>query len=103
MQMFFMDTDTAIFAEGIARTCAASKYSLEELEDILFEEVLPACRFNLFMLPAPEWAGYRLEYLTEQILENHRFGKRRPFVFRRFTQECWDGVRGRIVALRADL
>ena len=102
MQMFFMDTDTAIFAEGIARTCAASKYSLEELEDILFQEVLPACRFNLLMLPAPEWTGFTLEYLTEQVLEKHRFGKRRPFMFRNFTQEYWGEVRGRILELRGE-
>lgn len=100
MQILFMDTDPDLFVDSIARTCAASKYSLDELEAILFQEVLPACRFNLFTLPGGEWRGFELEWLTARILEKHRFGKRRPLILRRYTRDHWEKIRGRISALR---
>ena len=100
LQMFFMDTDSDLLVDSIARTCATSKYSLDELETILFQEVLPACRFNLFTLPGGEWRGFGLEWLTARILEKHRFGKRRPLILRQYTQGHWKKIRGRILALR---
>lgn len=89
LQMIFMDTDPALELPGLARVCAASPYSVDELEAILFNEVLPACRFNMFDLPAPEWAGFNLEWLTQRILVKHRFGRRKPFLLRRYTRGWW--------------
>jgi hypothetical protein len=48
LQMFWMDTDPNIFLESAARVCAQSKYSLPEIEQIFWNEVRPAVRFNLF-------------------------------------------------------
>jgi hypothetical protein len=33
---------------------------------------------NLMLLPAPEWAGFDMDWLSKRILERHRFGKRLP-------------------------
>jgi hypothetical protein len=78
MQNFWMDTDPGILLPRVAEVCAASKYSLVELEAIYWNEVRPAVSFNLFMLPAPEWAGFEITWLTNRILKKHRFGKRLP-------------------------
>jgi hypothetical protein len=89
LQMFYMDTDPALFLESAAEVCARSPYSLVEIEAILFNEVLPACRFNLFMLPAPEWAGFATDWLVQRILRKHRFGRRLPLLCRRYTRDWW--------------
>jgi len=47
LQMFWMDTDPDIFLESVAKTCAQSKYSLSEIEQIFCNEVRPAVEFNL--------------------------------------------------------
>lgn len=79
MQNFWMDTDPEILLPEVARICAESKYSLEELEAIYWNEVRPAVKFNLFMFPAPEWAGFELEWLKKRILEKQRYGKPLPW------------------------
>jgi hypothetical protein len=89
LQMFFMDTDPTALLDHMAQVCARSPYTLEELEQILFQEVLPACRFNLFALPAPEWGGFETQWLVERILKKHRFGRRRPLVLRGTTRAWW--------------
>ena len=86
--MIYMDTDPALFLDPMASVCAASPYSLGELEDILFQEVLPSLRFNLFSM-AGDWEGYEVGWLTKRILEKHRFGRRRPFLWRRYTKRWW--------------
>jgi len=89
LQMLYMDTDPPGLLEQIADGCARSPYSLAELEAILFSEVLPACRFNLFLLPAPAWAGFERSWLIRRILAKHRFGRRRPLLLRRYTARWW--------------
>lgn len=81
LQMFWMDTDPAVLLGSIADACAESKYSLAEIERIFWNEVRPAVAFNLAMLPAPEWAGFELEWLTARVLKKHRFGRRLPWKF----------------------
>lgn len=100
MQMLFMDTDPAEFLDEIAEACARSQYSLEEIEDVLFHEVLPACRGNLFALPAPEWAGLDPGELERRILAKHRFGRSRPLLYRGYTRGWWERIEPRIRALR---
>jgi hypothetical protein len=90
LQMLFMDTDPALELEPMAEVCAHSAYGVEELEEILFQEVLPACRFNMFLLPAPEWEGFETGWLVARILRKHRFGRRRPWLLRRYTREWWE-------------
>ena len=88
LQMFFMDTDPADFLQDMAEVCAKSPYSEEEIEAILFNEVLPACRFN-FIGVAPVWEGFETSWLVERILKKHRFGRGRPFLLRRYTTSWW--------------
>jgi hypothetical protein len=78
MQMFWMDTDPAFEITPAAKTCASSKYSIEELKLIFMNEVRPAVQFNLYAGPVPEWTGFELEWLTQRILKKHRFGKSLP-------------------------
>ena len=99
--MLFMDTDVTLWHDRIVEVCIKSKYSVDELEAILFNEVLPGLRFNLWLFPAPEWRGFETEWLKQRILNKHRFGKRRPLLGRRYTQRHWRQLRPRIEAKEA--
>ena len=92
MQNLYMDTDVTLSYEYIAKVCGNSKYSIDELEDILFQEVLPALKFNLFHLPAPEWAGFETQWVVARILKKHKFGKSRPWILRRYTTSHWKAL-----------
>ncbi len=92
LQDLYMDTDVTLSYGYISKICAASKYSIEELENILFLEVLPALKFNMFALPAPEWAGFQTEWIVHRILKKHRFGKRKPWILRRYTNYHWKAL-----------
>lgn len=100
MQDLFMDTDVTLSYEYIVDQCSKSKYGIDELENILFNEVLPALRFNMFDLPAPEWAGFQTEWLVKRILKKHRFGKSKLWVLRRYTQKHWDVLKPKIETLK---
>ena len=101
MQDLFMDTDVTLSYEFIIKRCAESKYGIDELEKILFNEVLPALRFNMFSMSAPEWAGFQTERVVKRILEKHRFGKSKPWILRSYTQQHWDVLRPKIQAERS--
>ena len=92
LQDLYMDTDVTLSYGYISKICGESKYSIEELEKILFQEVLPALKFNMFDLPAPEWSGFQTEWVVERVLKKHRFGKRRPWVLRRYTNSHWKAL-----------
>lgn len=96
LHMLYMDTDVTLFYDNIVASCQASKYSVEEIEEILYQEVLPAVGFNMYMLPAPEWRGFEAAWLRKQVLEKHRFGKRRPFLLRLYTYYHWRRIRNRL-------
>jgi hypothetical protein len=69
---FFLDTDLQEEDfQYIARICAASPYSLTELEHIMFTEVWPAFLPNL-LAPAGEWAGWPETFVNERILKQYR-------------------------------
>ena len=89
MQDLYMDTDVTLSYEHISKVCGNSEYSIKELEEILFQEVLPALKFNMFDLPAPEWAGFESEWVVDRVLKKHKFGKRRPWILRRYTNSHW--------------
>lgn len=90
--MLFMDTDVSSSIGDIVETCADSDYTIDDLERILFNESLPALRFNL-MSVAGEWRGFETEGLKRLVLEKHRFGRRRPWLFRKYTSEKWAVIR----------
>ncbi len=101
MQHFWMDTDPSILLPGIARICAESKYTLEELEAIFWNEVRPAVSFNLAMLPAPEWAGFEIEWLKERVLRKSRYGKALPRKWLHpYSSSWWRKLRSEIVQRR---
>ena len=104
MQMFFMDTElTEADLDRMARVCAGSKYSLEELREILFYEIFPAVRFNFFVLPGGEWSGFAMDWLRSRILKTHTRGRFfQPYFWRGHTKECWQDLAGRIERIRRE-
>ncbi|WP_444926778.1 hypothetical protein ACJJI4_01265 [Microbulbifer sp. TRSA002] len=101
LQALYMDTDVSLSYEYIAKCCGQSKYSLKELEEILFNEVLPALRFNMLDFPAPEWAGFETKWVVERVLKKHRHGERRPWVLRTYTNGHWKKLKPLIEIERA--
>ena len=98
-QDLFMDTESDDEHAYIARRCADSKYTLEELESILFKEVFPALKFNLLQI-AGEWRGFQTDWLVERILKKHSFGKRAPWFLRSYVKDAWSEIEPQIQALR---
>lgn len=101
LQMLFMDTDQEYELPRIARVCAESPYTLDELHTILFAEVFPACRINMFLWVGGEWCGFEMDWLTDRILLKHRHGKR-PLLWvgRMCTAYWWKRLRPKILELR---
>jgi hypothetical protein len=67
LSCLFLDTDTSLLTDDIAKTLVASPYSSGELGEILIEEVYPVCHWNLFSF-AGEWAGFDEAWLEQRIL-----------------------------------
>jgi hypothetical protein len=88
LQTIYMDTDPSVLLDRIVRACADSPYSIAELREILFREVLPACRSNLLWFVGGEWAGYPTDWLTPRIMRKHRHGKR-PVLFGYLSTLIW--------------
>ena len=64
---FFLDTELDIKDyERISTVLAGSKYTIEELQDILYYEVYPICKWNMFSV-AGEWAGFHPDWIMENI------------------------------------
>lgn len=81
----FLDTNLdSADVNRIAKMLARSRYSLDELDQILLWEVYPACRSNLLSI-AGEWAGFDPEWLESRIL-------RGPSALAR----AWAGTVGRL-------
>jgi len=103
LQTFWLDTDPAVFLAGIARVCAESKYTLDELEAIFWNEVRPAVEFNLGMFLAPEWAGFEITWLTQRILRRSRYGKPLPRGWLHpYSCGWWRRLRAEILRCRSD-
>jgi hypothetical protein len=77
LQTFWMDSDANLDLTRVAELCANSKYSLADVEEIYWNEVRPAVRFNLVSL-AGEWAGFDIDWLAQRIIDGHCYGKRLP-------------------------
>lgn len=104
MHVLWLDTVTDGFhLETAASACAATNYAIEDLELIYWNEVYPVMRRNLWSM-AGEWSLLKLEDLIEEILKNHRFGKRIWFKsFRRSSYENWEKLEAKVTALRTDM
>lgn len=92
MQDLYMNTDVTLSYNYISEVTAHSKYSIEELEQILFNEVLPALKFNILDSPGPEWAGFQTDWVVERVLKEHRFGKWKPWILRGYTKTHWKAL-----------
>jgi len=76
---FYLDTELdRKDYERIATSLAQSKYSLDELRDILDFEVDHACKCNMLCL-AGEWSGFHPDWIMEHIAP--RKDKRPRFTF----------------------
>lgn len=81
----FLDTDVAIYYPEIIRECAASDFSILELESILKHEVAPVLTSNLLSV-AGEWEGFDKEWLVREI--NNQLKKTNRL--RQFMRWCGD-------------
>ena len=96
----YLDTDTSLSRPWRAEILASLPYSLEELEQILVEEVHPACRSNLLSV-AGEWVGFDMEWLEGRILRRfHPLSPLRRFALARFTIPHSTEWKAEIVRLR---
>jgi len=102
MQDLYMDTDVSLSYPHIVSACNLSKYTIDELHDILFQEVLPAVRFNIYDLPAPEWCGFETNWLVERILAKHRYGKSKPWIGRIYTNHHWKKIKPNLEQARVE-
>ncbi|MGB0132465.1 DUF7079 family protein [Dokdonella sp.] len=101
LQHFWMDSDPEDQLQRIADACAESKYAIEELEAIFWNEVRPALSFNLWGMPAPEWRGFEKEWLKTRVLKKHRFGRPvPPRWLHRYANSWWGKLQVEIVAAR---
>jgi len=89
MQMIWMDVETNDEINSIALRCSESKYTLNELKEIYWNEVYPAVNPNINQV-IPEWTGFNREYLIEIILKHNTFGKPVPSLrFNPFYSARW--------------
>ncbi|WP_133162246.1 DUF7079 family protein [Hyphococcus luteus] len=101
LQYFWMDTDPEILFPRIVNICANSKYSLDEIEQIFWNELEPAVGFNLWGI-AGEWAGFEIDWLSERILKKNRFGRPLPLRQLRPHASHWWGRLKSAVSARRD-
>lgn len=72
----FLDTDVSLSRQWRADQLVRSRYSVEQLEWILVDEVYPVCKYNLLSI-AGEWAGFDPAWLERRILRRLRSPWRR--------------------------
>jgi hypothetical protein len=71
---------------------------------IFWNEVHPALKFNMALQPAPEWAGFGIEWLTQRVLGTSRFGKPLPHKWLYpYASDCWRKLYASIVQHRSDM
>jgi hypothetical protein len=85
---FFLDTELQPSDyERISDTLAQSRYSVQELGDILYYEVYPECKWNMFCV-AGEWAGFHPDWIMQRIAP--RKDKRPRFCLAPFHRWAFD-------------
>lgn len=64
---FFLDTELEMKDyERISKMLASTKYTINEIQEILYYEVYPVCKWNMFSV-AGEWAGFHPDWIMENI------------------------------------
>ena len=68
----FLDTELeADDFQRLGRLLAASRYTLDEIEEILFDEVYPVCIWNLLQV-AGVWTAFDSDFLQTAIVKHCR-------------------------------
>jgi hypothetical protein len=101
MSELFLDNDNNPY-EYVARVCAASKFNIDELETILFEDIYPVLSPNL-SITGFVWTGFDQEWLRERILSGSHPAKSwhaPPHKFFRRWASPWRQLRKQILNLR---
>jgi hypothetical protein len=86
--------------EHIARILAQSGYTKDELHGIYAFEVAPVVWRNLMTAVPPVWAGFKADWLVEEILKAIE-RQRRNIVYRCYVRSSI-GVRMRTFAVKGD-
>ena len=68
LSTFYIDNDIDIFTDYVTSELSKSRYSLDELEQILIYEVHPICKWNLLAFPGGEWDGFDPDWLKRKIM-----------------------------------
>jgi len=100
LSTLFLDTDTSLTRSRRAQVLAASEYSLDELEDILLDEVYPACGANLLSI-AGEWAGFDPQWLEERILRRRHLRLHHVSFAKCLFANEWRRIKAEVGSLRA--
>jgi hypothetical protein len=103
MSEFYLDTELDEHdIVRIAQRCAASPYSVAELDRIMFCEVGPAFAANLASM-AGEWVGWSQEFVRKRVLEVYRPWYYLIYIlnpFKRWMRLRWAEVLKQIAAIR---
>ena len=101
----YLDTDLDhADHQRIGGVFARSRYSMEELNEIMFNEVWPALGPNLLSI-AGEWRGWKTEALKELILQKYRPGWHLPWrlhPLKRFFCKDWIAIQAIVREHRQD-
>lgn len=90
--------DTVPAWSRVAEQCARSPFGIPELQRILFDEVHPVVRLNLWSV-AGVWEGFDQDWLVASIVSHtHRPWCRLPWLEER--QYPWRDLKPLVVALR---
>jgi len=92
----FLDTELQEYNyKSIARTCAESPYSWDELDAIMLNELWPVFRWNLYSV-AGEWSGWPSEFIESEVLKARKTWWRLPArfspLYKSFRKD-WEKVR----------
>lgn len=103
LSALYLDTDVDGEHAHVARTLAASPFALDALRAMLFDDVHPALRANLWSV-AGVWSGFDEAWLVARI--ERRRGRPRwlrgvSCVFCGYPKAHWQALRPLIVAARA--
>jgi len=67
---FFLDTELdKNDYDRISKVLAKTKYTISDLQEILYYEVYPACKWNMFSFVG-EWAGFSPDWIMKNIAPN---------------------------------
>jgi len=87
MSDLYLDEEMTVGAYlYVAKRLASSGFSVDELEEIFFNEVHPVCCWN-FTVPAGEWGLFDREWLKEKISLEMRRDRPRTWRERMWTKQ----------------